>query len=279
MKTASDFYLAFLPLLNAGRVELLDSPRLINQLAALERHRGRGGRDTIDHPPGSHDDAACAAAGALVLASTDAVPGLIRQSDFITDAEVDGRKIATIFATLIIDPDGRCGLAYFSAVYPHLRDLPLTVLDFEQPRMTADLFRDVSVRLDQLAEHYREIKRDGAPHALLFVPQVYQPRALASMGEIFGKYAGERRKVLCEPLEGTIDLALLADPVRMHFAASVHFSDGKVKFAAAARERMTTLPINVTGAFGDHHDPVTLALWAGSVLQFEGAAKSSRVAA
>jgi hypothetical protein len=49
--------------------ELLDHPRLINQLCGLERRTARGGRDSIDHPSGAHDDVANAAAGALVLAA------------------------------------------------------------------------------------------------------------------------------------------------------------------------------------------------------------------
>ncbi len=61
----NDLYLDFLPLLNSGRVELLEHPRLIAQLCALERRTTRGGRDSIDHPPGAHDDAANAVAGVL----------------------------------------------------------------------------------------------------------------------------------------------------------------------------------------------------------------------
>ena len=64
----SDIYRDCLPLLNAGRVELLDLPRLATQLVNLERRTTRGGRDSIDHPPGGHDDLANAAAGALLLA-------------------------------------------------------------------------------------------------------------------------------------------------------------------------------------------------------------------
>lgn len=67
-KTKSDIYREFLPLLNSGRIELLDHARLASQLAGLERRVARGGRDSIDHSPGSHDDVANAAAGALVLA-------------------------------------------------------------------------------------------------------------------------------------------------------------------------------------------------------------------
>jgi hypothetical protein len=72
-RTKSQIYLELLPLLNSGRIELLDNPRLISQLCGLERRTSRGsGKDTIDHAPGSHDDLINAAAGALVLAAEDA---------------------------------------------------------------------------------------------------------------------------------------------------------------------------------------------------------------
>ena len=60
-----------LPVLNAGRCELLDLPRLRAQLLGLERRVARGGRDSIDHGPGGHDDVANSAAGALVQASIE----------------------------------------------------------------------------------------------------------------------------------------------------------------------------------------------------------------
>jgi hypothetical protein len=49
-------------------VELLDLPRLTAQLVGLERRVSRGGRDSIDHLPGGHDDVVNAVAGALVAA-------------------------------------------------------------------------------------------------------------------------------------------------------------------------------------------------------------------
>ena len=67
-KPKSDLYREALPLLNARRCNLLDNPRLISQLCALERRTARGGRDSIDHPPGAHDDVANAAVGALLMA-------------------------------------------------------------------------------------------------------------------------------------------------------------------------------------------------------------------
>jgi hypothetical protein len=47
-----DIYRGFLPLLNASQCELLDLPRLVSQLCALERRMVRGCRDSIDHPRG-----------------------------------------------------------------------------------------------------------------------------------------------------------------------------------------------------------------------------------
>jgi hypothetical protein len=62
----SDLYRDLLPRLNSGEVDLLDEQRLVAQLCGLERRTSRGGRDSIDHAPGSHDDVANAVAGCLV---------------------------------------------------------------------------------------------------------------------------------------------------------------------------------------------------------------------
>jgi hypothetical protein len=61
--TKSQLYEALEPRINAGEVELLDVPRLTEQLLGLVV---RGTK--IDHLPGEHDDLANAAAGALHLA-------------------------------------------------------------------------------------------------------------------------------------------------------------------------------------------------------------------
>ena len=62
-KPKSELYAALLPDLNSGRVKLLDHPRLIGQLCSLERRTSRGGRDSVDHEPGSHDDVSNVLAG------------------------------------------------------------------------------------------------------------------------------------------------------------------------------------------------------------------------
>jgi hypothetical protein len=67
-KPKSDLYRDLLPLINSGAVDLLENDRLVTQLVSLERRTARGGKDSIDHPPGAHDDIANAVAGALVTA-------------------------------------------------------------------------------------------------------------------------------------------------------------------------------------------------------------------
>jgi hypothetical protein len=75
-KPKSDLYRDALPALNSGKIELLDHPRLVSQICSLERRTARGGRDSIDHPPGasSHDDLANAALAALLLVGSGPPP-------------------------------------------------------------------------------------------------------------------------------------------------------------------------------------------------------------
>jgi Terminase large subunit, T4likevirus-type, N-terminal len=67
MRDRSEIYLAALPLLNARRVQLLDSTRLVNQLTSLQRRTSSGGRQSVDHPRNGADDLANAAMGAVAL--------------------------------------------------------------------------------------------------------------------------------------------------------------------------------------------------------------------
>jgi hypothetical protein len=64
-KPKSDLYRELVPRLNGRRVDLLDDARLVSQLVGLERRVGRGGRDSIDHSPGAHDDVANCVAGVV----------------------------------------------------------------------------------------------------------------------------------------------------------------------------------------------------------------------
>jgi hypothetical protein len=108
-KPKSDLYRELLPLVNAGRVELLDVPRLRSQLLGLERRTARGGRDSIDHPQGRgrHDDVANAAAGALVLAAGRGTQGALilnyTNGLILTAAEYDKRRRAAILGLPLIE--------------------------------------------------------------------------------------------------------------------------------------------------------------------------------
>ena len=65
----SEAYLSLLPLITTGRIELPPDPRLRTELLGLERRTARGGRDSVDHRPGGHDDLANATALAAWAAS------------------------------------------------------------------------------------------------------------------------------------------------------------------------------------------------------------------
>jgi hypothetical protein len=67
--TRSELYLAFLPLVNSARVDLLDHPKMTAQFVGLERRVARSGKDSVDHAPNSHDDIANSVAGVCVLAA------------------------------------------------------------------------------------------------------------------------------------------------------------------------------------------------------------------
>jgi hypothetical protein len=67
-KPKVEIYKNSIPIFNAQRCELPDNPKLVAQLIGLERQTTRGGRESIDHPRGGHDDVANAVCGALLLA-------------------------------------------------------------------------------------------------------------------------------------------------------------------------------------------------------------------
>lgn len=68
----SGLYTQLEPLVNAGKVELLDNQKMIAQLVGLVR---RGAK--IDHPPGEHDDHCNAVAGVASLVKTGNLAPLI----------------------------------------------------------------------------------------------------------------------------------------------------------------------------------------------------------
>jgi len=75
----SGLYLELLHKMTANEIELLDDETTVNQISSLERRTRSGGKDSIDHPPGGHDDLANAIAGCAVVSvkKTIRIGGLI----------------------------------------------------------------------------------------------------------------------------------------------------------------------------------------------------------
>jgi hypothetical protein len=80
-KPKSALYIDLLPLLNSGRIQLLDHPKSIAQICGLERRNGTSGRDIIDHAKGVtfHDDLSNAIAGVASICMAN--KGSIRFSE------------------------------------------------------------------------------------------------------------------------------------------------------------------------------------------------------
>jgi hypothetical protein len=85
-RTRSEIYAEMLAIVNSSRCELLDSQPLLVQMAGLQRHVGRSGRDLIDHRSGSFDDLANAASGAIVqvISGQRGILGVIAYEQMLT---------------------------------------------------------------------------------------------------------------------------------------------------------------------------------------------------
>lgn len=107
-KTRSELYLELLPMLTSSRVELLDNPRLITQLASLERRTARSGKDAVDHSPGAHDDLSNSAAGCLVAALRSVFGDVLGYLDW--EQNVDARRpLATLQpANTVVEAKSEC---------------------------------------------------------------------------------------------------------------------------------------------------------------------------
>ena len=149
----SDLYGDLLPLINAGRVELLDLPRLSAQLCGLERRTHRSGKDSIDHAPGGHDDLANAVAGALVVVDLDRRQPLIKLGDVFT-VDQAGQVVAPplprhcelVFAVVAME-----GADVAVAYCGHERfKPPLYILDVVAGPLWRDFFTDTAARLGEL---------------------------------------------------------------------------------------------------------------------------------
>lgn len=89
-KSKSEIYLEAEPAFATGQVEIPMFKKLIAELRHLERRVTKGGRDTVDHPPGGHDDHANAVCGAITMIAKPKIePGIRSLADGIPNN--DGR--------------------------------------------------------------------------------------------------------------------------------------------------------------------------------------------
>jgi hypothetical protein len=89
-KPKSDLYQSLLPLINSNKVSLLDHRKMVQQICSLERRTARGGRDSIDHPLGAHDDLSNALAGVCAML---AKPGFDTSYSWLGDETFDLRAV------------------------------------------------------------------------------------------------------------------------------------------------------------------------------------------
>jgi hypothetical protein len=255
VKTASEFFRELLPWLNSGRAELTDDRRLTNQFAGLERRRTRGGRETIDRPPGGHNDIANAAALALMKAASEGAPALWHRRDLVS-ANGSGvlmpAECTVILAALAPGGDGRAAVAYWGAVAPRgARDLvnqgvapvarELVLLDIETLPVAPSAFDRVRVRLRELVR----LTQGWAAAS-------YVPAALVGHAWACGLPA--------EAIE-----PLLPDEIpSLALSAAVHIAAGRVKVSREALAKSDVLPLGgLLDARGDDTDPVRIACLQG----------------
>jgi hypothetical protein len=223
----SDLYHDALPLLNSKRVELLEHQRLSAQLCGLERRTSRAGRDSIDHPPGGHDDLANATCGVLVGLELDRRPALIRPDNLYGPGD-EPTPLPTfaslLYATIVVGPDGTAAAAFFANYQgddPAVT--PLTLLDYHTAPLSTATIDAVLARLEELASTIRVF---GGMYNVVYVPKV-----LAQQIHLRGHWADE------------IPAEVLADPEGVALSVAGHINAGLVKIARPAAERSQTSPL------------------------------------
>jgi hypothetical protein len=256
--TKSDIYRDLLPLLNSGHVELLDLPRLASQLCGLERRTARGGKDSIDHSPGAHDDIANAAAGALLLANSAAASLWRREALLVAGRGHDPTQCDAVFAVLISTPAGDAAVAYFAR--QRFGAVPLTLIDFTCEKLSPGMLSGVLSCLGDLSKAMR-------PHrgAMLFTSQ--------PLAEELERSCGHRAEV--------VDAIIAAGQASLALAASVHVTSGRVKLGTPALARAETHPLSILAvdtSGEDDDDPLRMAALVGIALALDANRQLGRAA-
>lgn len=246
-RNRSEVYAEALPLFTAGRVRLLDHPRLAHQFASLERRTARSGKDAINHPSGGQDDVANSAALALVETATEVASSLIPAASIrasISPPEADDFKLVqSVYATLWVDVSGMAAWSII-AYSPH-QPCPLVVVDFDRCPWGINLPEKIVKQLGAIAKGMREgdTKRFqfGIP-VVFFVQSQIQRSATQAMLQLVESAIHADGLNHLRQVE-VINAAWLADPVQLAFAASEHWTAGRVRLSRQASEKSRSLPI------------------------------------
>jgi hypothetical protein len=162
-RNKSQIYGEFLPALNGQRVRLLDLPRLTGQLCGLERRTARGGRDSIDHGPGAHDDVANAVCGVLVNVIADRRPALVRPEHMAAPAHLQSYeppgKASYVVGVLSVDENGMG--AYVIGAQDQALPNALYICDFEVGPLGMDTFSAIASKMADLAKQCRSTHGSG----------------------------------------------------------------------------------------------------------------------
>jgi hypothetical protein len=231
----SDLYRDLLPLLNAGRVELLDLPRLSAQLCGLERRTARSGKDSIDHGPGAHDDVSNAVAGCLVGLDLDRRPPLVRIEDVAGGEIVEPAWCQYVFMT-IADADADIAVVFCGSIRDDLERgvrEKLYVLDADVVYFRPGLFGELVGRLGSIGARWRA------------APVIFAPEHL--LAHVAGR--GVRVEALAADFKPELQLTL----------ASECIGNGLVRFCAPTVAKMQTRTIGAALAL-KAGDPVETAL-------------------
>jgi hypothetical protein len=239
----SDLYHDLLPLLNAGRVELLDLPRLGAELCGLERRTARSGRDSIDHTPGGHDDLANAVAGVLVGLDLDRRPALVRIEDVTGGAEAAEPRWCEYTYMVLADAGPDIAAVFCGSIRDNPEKLvreTLYVLDLDVVYFRPGLWGELIGRL-------REIGAKWHVGGML----IFAPEHLAVQLAGFGLQV----EALASGFEAERWVTLAAEQI----------SRGQVRFCAPVTAKMQTRTIAAALAL-KAGDPVETALRAALIV-------------
>lgn len=222
-RTKSELFLAVLPQFTAGRISLVDNPRLSHQLTSLERTASKLGRDTVAAPRGGADDLANVVAGAAVNAVADG-PALVKQGTILANTVPYPDIADSVFSVTVVGQDGVVATCYFSlcSIHTGIGVPELILLDCEMAPLRADSLREIAKGIRAARD---AIKR-APPFWLAWLPESLKAQAVVD-GLSFEFY----------------DAALGRNLPEMAVRFATFNNAGRFALADAVREKGRTLPL------------------------------------